>query len=121
MQRKQIFSSEVTKDGKVRVSVVRKNGKWASVDIPPEIVPLLAGMMLQDAKDASGGKSDLSRPLEGSPVLNPSGLALTSAQSQFPTALVVHMGRARIGVAIPKPRELGEALLAASAPSDIAH
>jgi hypothetical protein len=119
-QPKRVFSSEVTKDGKVRLSVARNNGKWASVDIPPEAVPLLACMMLQDAKEASGAVLQ-PRPLEESPVLNPSGLGLSSPDPRFPTSLVVHMGKARFGVAISKPRELGQALLAASASPDSSH
>ena len=54
MQRKRVFSSEVTKDGKVRITVFRKNGEPVSADIPPEAVPMLACMMLQDAQEASG-------------------------------------------------------------------
>lgn len=114
MQRNQIFSSEVTKDGKVRISVIRKNGKPASADIPPEMVPMLACLILQDAQRAS----DAVEPgalLAGSPVLNPGGVGLSSPDPRFPTSLVVHMGKARFGVAISNPRELGQALLAASA------
>ncbi len=120
MQRKRVFSSEVTKDGKVRITVFRKNGKPVSADVPPEAVPMLACMMLQDAQEASG-EPDLQSPLAGSPVLNPSGVGLTSPDPQFPTALVVHMGKARFGVAISNPRELGQAVLAASASPDKAN
>lgn len=113
-QPKQVLSSEVTRDGKVRITVIRKNGKPASVDIPPEAVPMLACLMLDDAKQASG-EPTLESPLAGSPVLNPSGVGLSSPDQRFPTALVVHMGKARFGVAISNPRELGQALLTASA------
>ncbi len=120
MQRTRVFSSEVTKDGRVRITVFRKNGKPVSADIPPEAVPMLACIMLQDAQEASG-EPERQSPLAGSPVLNPSGLALTSPDPRFPTALVVHMGKARFGVAISNPRELGQALLAASASPDSAN
>ncbi len=120
MQHKHVFSSEVTKDGRVRITVFRKNGKPVSADIPPEAVPMLACMLLQDAQEASGEPEPQS-PLAGSPVLNPSGVGLTSPGPQFPTALVVHMGKARFGVAISNPRELGQALLAASASPDSTH
>ena len=117
MKPTQVFSSEVTKDGKVRVTIFRKNGKPVSTDLPPEAVPMLACLLLDDAKQASGAAVP-SSPLGGSPVLNPSGLGLSSPESGFPTSLVVHMGKARFGVAIAKPRELGQALLTASAPPD---
>ncbi len=120
MQRKRVFSSEVTKDGRVRITVFRKNEKPASADIPPEAVPLLACTILRDAQEASG-EPDLSQPLGGSPFLNPDGLGLTSPDPRFPTALVVHMGKARFGVAISNPRELWQALLAASASPDKAN
>jgi len=120
MQRERVLSSEVTKDGRVRITVFRKNGKPVSADIPPEAVPMLACMMLQDAQEASGG-SDPSQPLGGSPVLKPDGVGLSSPDPRFPTSLVVHMGKARFGVAIANPRELGQALLAASASPDSTH
>ena len=120
MQGKRVFSSEVTKDGQVRITVFRKNGKPVSVDIPPKIVPMLACKLLQDAQEASG-QPESQDPLAGSPVLNPSRVGLTSPDPRFPTALLVHMGKARFGIAISNPRELGQALLAASASPDKAN
>ena len=120
MQRKQLFSSEVTNDGQVRISVIRKNGKPASVDIPPDFVPMITCMMLEDAKEASGTEKSNAK-IAGSPVLNPTGIGLSSSETNFPTALVVHMGKARFGVAIAKPRELGEALLALTASKKTTH
>ena len=113
---KPFFKSEVTRNGQVRVTVYRPNGKPASVDVPAEAVPLLACKMLQDAQSASGEPVP-SSPLAGPPVLNPAGLGLSSSEERFPVALIVHMGKARFGVAIANPRELGQALLAASASS----
>ncbi len=112
-----LFKSEVTSKGEVRITVFRRNGKPTSVDVAAEAIPLFACKMLQDAQTASG-KPEPQAPLAGSPVLNPAGLGLSGPDPKFPTALTVHMGKARFGIAIAKPRELGQALLAASASPD---
>lgn len=111
---KPIFKSVVARPGVLRLTVFGENGASTSVEVPAEAAPLLACKMLTDAQKATGAPSDTVE-LAGLPVLNPSGLGLSSPDPRFPTALIVHMGSTRFGVAISTPQKLGEGMLAASA------
>lgn len=120
MQRKPIFQSEATKDGKVRLTTYRKNGKPTPAELSPENAVRMACRILQDAQDASGAPQP-GRPLSGLIGLNPSAIGISSPDPQTPAALIVYMGNVRFGLSIPNPRELGQALLAASASPDSKH
>lgn len=114
MAAKNSFTSEALDNGMVRLTFYRTDDKATVVEIPAEAIPLVACKMLQDAQTASGAPVK-AESLSGLPALNPAALGLSSVDERFPTALVVHMGKARFGVLISTPRDLGHALIAASA------
>ena len=59
--------------------------------------------------------------LAGIPCVVPTALGLSRGEPPEPMGLVVHAGMARLGTALTNPRELGQALLAASAPETQVH
>ena len=94
--------------------------------MPAEDVAGVVAMLLAAATEAAkitgqtrkvGGRA----PLAGLPCIFPTALGLSRGEFPEPMHLVVHAGMARFGIALPDPRDLGEALLAASVPEGRPH
>ena len=117
---------EATPDGRVKLTFIHKGETQGGVEMPAEgVAGVIATLVAAAAKaaqlsgqsrQAGGGTS-----LAGAPMIFPTALGLSRGEPPEPMALVVHAGMARFGIALTNPRELGQALLAASAPESKAH
>jgi hypothetical protein len=110
-----------------RVEIFLSDGKQKhGIEMPAEhVAALVAGLLGAAMKSAEiAGKTREPSPgasLAGLPCIVPTALGLSGGESNQPTALVVHAGMARFGIALPNPRELGQALLAVSAKEGPSH
>jgi hypothetical protein len=110
-----------SKDGRVTVMLIRDGNAEAGVgmaaaDVGSFVATLLAAAM--EASQLSGQSSPVGQgtSLAGLPCIRPTAIGLSAGEATEPYSLVIHAGTARIGFALPNPQELGQALLAASAP-----
>ena len=112
---------EPMKNGRVKLFFIHQGKAMSGIEMPAEDVGNLVCYLLAAAKKAAELSSQ-SRPdghgqsLAGMALLKPTRLGLSRGEPPEPMGLVVHAGMARMGIALSNPRELGEALLAASAP-----
>ena len=113
---------EATPEGRVKLTFIHKGKTQGGVEMPAEGVAGIIATLVAAASKAAELLSGQARPigggasLAGAPVIFPTALGLSRGEPPEPMALVVHAGMARFGIALPNPRELGQALLAASAP-----
>ena len=110
---------ESTPEGRVRLFLIERESKHG-IDMPAEdvagvVVTLLAAAMHANKISGQTREVGAGTSLAGLPCIVPTALGLSSGEPPEPMGLVIHAGMARFGVALPNPRGLGEALIAASA------
>lgn len=115
---------EARDDGRVRMFLVRDGKFHDGIEMPAKACGSIAANMLGSAKKASelAGLPDhpMGHSLGDVVALRTSQIGLAEGQTPEELALVFHMGQARLGIllTLERARELGQALLAASAPKD---
>jgi hypothetical protein len=96
------------------------------IDMPARDIAGVVAMLLAAAMSAAKLSGQTRRAgggasLAGMPCIVPTALGLSGGKSPEQMNLVVHAGMARFGIALTNPRELGKALLTASASEGSRH
>lgn len=108
-----------TPEGNVKLAFLYKGQPQAGVEMPATSVGgVIASLVSAAAKAAElSGQAcfkGIGASLSGGPVILPTAIGLSEGEPHEEMALVVQAGMARFAIALTNPRELAEAILAAT-------
>ena len=120
------FGCSSAPGGQVNIFFTQNNKPGAGICVPGKDIGAVVALLLAVATDTAKKAGQSPRvsgntSLAGTPMLIPTTIGLSEGEPPEPVGFVIHAGMARFGIALTNPRELGQALIAASATRDTTH